>query len=158
MKTQLSLVLLLSLGSCTVFDKNADTIFAKDEVIAELDHYYTDLSKRDWSAVEGHFFPEAIITTVHEAQGDTPKRVDPVSVKEFIAALKQGPASKPHFEERLIDYKVDIDGGMARVWAKVHTQFGETGNLQEWTGTDAFSLMAQDKRYLIMSLTFPARK
>ncbi len=45
---------------------------------------------------------------------------------------------------------------LAQVWAAYEARFGDPGDIQEWTGIDAFTLLRFDGRWRIASIAFVA--
>ncbi len=127
---------------------------AKDSVRAELLAYYSDFSARDWPAFASHFWPGADITTIWQPPGEDRMRVDPTSVEEFIAAAPRGPGSRSIFEERMISFEVRIFRNLAQAWVRYHARFGEPGDILEWEGIDAFTLLELNGQWKIAALVF----
>lgn len=126
----------------------------RDQVLARIEQYYVDFSARDWTRYADHFWPGATLTTVFQPEGETVPRVVITSIESFIAQAPQGPGSKPVFEERMTSADVWASGNLAQVWARYHARFGDPGNLQEWTGIDAFTLLRHEGQWRIVSLTY----
>lgn len=124
------------------------------EVLAELQQYYADLSARDWEAFASHFWPGATITTVWQPPGESQPRVLVTSIPDFVAQAPQGPGSKPIFEEKMTSAEVHLHRNLSQVWARYQARFGDPGQVREWAGIDAFTLMKHDGRWRIVSLAF----
>lgn len=145
--------ILLFLLGC-VSSREGSQNAARAQVLDALHRYYADLSARDWEKFADHFWPRATITTIWQPQGESASRVFASTVPEFVAAAPQGPGSKPIFEERMLDAEIRISGTLAQVWARYAARFGEPGNIMEWTGVDAISLLHHEGRWRMVSLTF----
>ena len=126
------------------------------EVLAELRQYYADFSARDWEAFASHFWKGATITTVWQPPGEAAERVVVTSVPDFVAQAPAGPGSKPIFEETMRDAQVRVFQNLAHVWARYDARFGDPGNVMEWSGIDAFTLMKHDGSWKIVALAFSA--
>lgn len=124
------------------------------EVIDRLEHYYADFSSRDWDAFASHFWPGATLTTVWQPPGADASRVVVTGLDEFIAQAPQGPGSREIFEERMSGAKVLTHGNLAQVWARYEARFGDPGEITEWRGIDAFTLMRHDGEWRIVSLSY----
>ena len=94
------------------------------------------------------------MTTIWEPDGESERRVVFTSVPEFIAELDQGPGSKAIFDERLGTAQVHVSGNLAIVWAEYHVRFGDPGDVREWSGIDAFTLMKHLGVWNISSIAF----
>jgi len=127
---------------------------ARAAVLAELRSYYTDLSTRDWPAFASHFWPGATITTAWQPPGEPFVRVDAQTVPEFIERAPEGPDSRAVFSEELVSADIRVAGNLAQAWVRYRARFGDPGDVEEWEGTDAFSLLQVDGRWKIIALAF----
>ena len=143
-------------GSPAMSDHIAQLIDERERalILAEVTSYYRDLSARDWDAFASHFWRGATVTTIWEPDGESGRRVVFTSVPEFIAEADQGPAGKAIFEEHLTTTEVHLSGNLAVVWAEYRVRFGEPGDVREWTGIDAFTLMKHVGIWKITSVAF----
>lgn len=123
-------------------------------ILAELHSYYRDFSARDWAAFADHFWPGATITAVWQPPGADAPAVTVTTVPEFVAAAPEGPGSRAVFEEAMLDARIRRSGGLAQAWVRYRARFGDPGALQEWEGTDAFTLMQHGGQWRIVSLAF----
>jgi hypothetical protein len=130
----------------------------RQEVLTELKRYYTDFSARDWKAYASHFWPRATLTTVWQPPGESAPRVVTTTLDEFIKQTPLGPDSKPIFEERMLEAVVRGYENLAQVWARYAARFGEPGQVMEWKGVDAFTLMKHGGRWRIVSLSYTDEK
>jgi hypothetical protein len=125
-------------------------------VTAELERYYADLSARDWPAFAEHFWPGATITTSWQPPGEPAIRGDVQTVEDFVAQAPEGPGSRAIFEEWMLESEVRVAGNLASAWVRYGARFGDPGDVMEWTGVDAFSLLRCAGRWRIVSLAFAA--
>ncbi len=136
---------------------DASEYAARDaEILDAVSAYYDALSARDWEAFAECFWPGATITTVWQPQGEPAPRVFSVSIPEFVAKAPEGPGSKPIFEEHMLGAQVWFQGTVAQVRADYVARFGDPGQVMEWTGIDALTLMEHEGRWRITSLAFAA--
>ena len=133
---------------------NADTTL----VLAALSGYYRDFSARDWDLFAEHFWPGATIAVVWQPPGAEAPRVSVTTVPEFVAAAPEGPGSRAIFEERMVDARIRVADGLAQAWVRYRARFGTPGDVQEWTGIDAFSLMHHAGQWRIVSLAFQSEE
>ena len=143
-----------SLAGDTITLSPAAPDSVRDMVMATLEQYYADFSARDWTRFREHFWPGATLTTVWQAAEDSLPRVSVTSVERFIELAPQGPGSREIFEERMTGADVRADGSIAQVWATYKARFGDPGEISEWSGTDAFTLMRHNGRWRITSLAY----
>jgi hypothetical protein len=127
---------------------------AREEVLLELRAYYKDFSARDWRAFADHFWPGATITTIWQPEGEPKRRVVITPLDRFVAEAAKGPGSREIFEEWMIDAQVDLSEDLAQVWASYGARFGDPGEVMEWKGIDAFTLLKQEGRWRIVSLVY----
>ncbi|MGH7501680.1 MAG: nuclear transport factor 2 family protein [Longimicrobiales bacterium] len=126
----------------------------RDQVLAAVQQYYADLSARDWQRFRDHFWNGATLTTVWQQPGDSMPRVNVTTVDRFIDLAPEGPGSREIFEEKLTSAEVRADDQLAQVWAKYEARFGDPGDVREWSGTDAFTLMLHEGRWRIVSVAY----
>ena len=125
-------------------------------ILSELTGYYRDLSARDWDAVASHFWRGAVVTTVWQPDGESQRRVDFISVPRFIAEMDPGPDGDVFFEENLGNAEVHFEGNVAVVWAEYEARLGDPGDIRQWKGIDAFTLMKHVGVWKITSMAFAA--
>jgi len=123
-------------------------------VLGELEQYYADFSNRDWDAYSSHFWPGATLATVWQPPGEDEPRVVILGIDEFVAQAHQGPGSREIFEERMVEAEVKASGNLAQVWARYDARFGDPGDVDEWSGIDAFTLIEHDGEWRIISLSY----
>jgi hypothetical protein len=127
---------------------------AELEVRSVLESYYGAFSELAWPRFEGHFWPGATLTTVWMPPGETEVRVVATSVPDFIAQASIGPGSREIFEERLVSASITAKGSLAQAWVRYHARFGDPGDVMEWEGTDAFTLLKHEDQWRISSLAY----
>jgi ketosteroid isomerase-like protein len=119
---------------------------------AEITSYYRDLSARDWDAFAAHFWRGATVSSVWEPD-DEGRRVVFSTVPEFIVESDPGPDVL--FDEQLGTAQVHVSGNLAIVWAQYRVRFGDQpGNVREWSGIDAFTLIKHVGVWKITSMAF----
>ncbi len=131
---------------------------ARADVLAELRGYYADLSARDWPAFASRFWPGATISTAWQPPGEAAVRAYVQTVQEFIDQAPRGPGSREIFSEELVSAEIRVAGSLAQAWVRYRARFGDPGDVAEWEGTDAFSLLLVDGRWKIVSLAFAAAR
>lgn len=124
------------------------------EVRQVLNSYYSALSARDWPLFEDHFWPGATMTTVWTPAGEDVPRVVATTIPEFVGQAPQGPGSREIFEESLLSVTITVRDGLAQAWARYRARFGDPGDIAEWEGFDAFTLLKHDGEWKISSLAY----
>jgi hypothetical protein len=127
---------------------------AETEVLRTLESYYTAFSARDWPLFEAHFWPGATLTTIWTPSGEDAERVVTTTVPSFVAQAPEGPDSREVFEERLVSAEITVEGGLAQAWVRYRARFGDPGDIFEWEGLDAFTLMRHGGQWKITSLAY----
>ncbi len=119
-----------------------------------LESYYAAFSDRDWPRFAEHFWPGATMATIWTPAGEDEDRVVVVSVPDFVAQTPSGPDSREIFEERMVSARIEAEGDLAQAWTEYAARFGDPGDVIEWRGLDAFTLMRHGGRWKIVSLAY----
>ena len=75
---------------------------------------------------------------------------------DFVEQAPLGPGSREIFEERMLSARITTSGGLAQAWVDYDAHFGEPGELHEWAGVDAFTLLHHEGRWRIVSIAYVA--
>ena len=143
--------------SCCSSENNTETIATEEkELYNILTDYYQTMSNRDWNRYKTFFIDKAILTTIWQENQDSIPKIFTSSITEFIAKTGEGPDSQPIFEEKMIDAKISVKGGLAQAWVKYEAKFGTAEALMEWKGYDLFSFMRFEKEWKIISIAYEA--
>jgi hypothetical protein len=126
----------------------------RDQVLAVVEQYYADLSDRDWPNVRAHFWPGATLTTTWQPPGEPVERVVMTTIEAFIDQAPQGPGSRAVFSEAMTSAIVRGNNDLAQVWAAYDARFGDPGDIQEWSGIDAITLLRFEGRWRISSIAY----
>lgn len=126
------------------------------EVRDALVEYYADFSARDWDAFAAHFHEGATLSTVWSPAPESPPELMVMTIPDFVAQAPQGPGSQPIFEERMTDAEIRVTGDLATAWASYDARFGSPGEVMEWSGIDAFTLIRFEGEWRIVSLAYVA--
>ncbi len=121
-----------------------------------LESYYDVFSARDWPRFAEHFWPGATMNTIWTPSGETVARVVATTIPEFVSQAPEGPGSREIFEERLVSTKIRVEGGLAQAWTEYDARFGDPGNVFEWEGVDAFTLLRHQGEWRISTLVYLA--
>jgi hypothetical protein len=149
--------LLVAAAGCSLEYAPPDARTAGADSIPVLDAlraYYRDFSARDWEAFQDHFWPGATITTIWQQPGDDSARVHVSTIDAFVAQAPQGPGSRSIFEESMLSSRIRVTGTLAQAWVRYRARFGDPGDVMEWEGTDAVTLLRHEGRWRIVALVF----
>lgn len=119
-----------------------------------LESYYDAFSDREWDRFQDHFWPGATLTTVWTPPGETSPRVVASTVPDFVEQAPAGPGSREIFEERMVAAEITVEGDLAQAWVRYRARFGDPGDVMEWTGIDAVSLLRHEGSWRIVSLAY----
>jgi len=122
------------------------------EIRAVIAGLFEGMSKRDAKKMEESFAREAFLQTVQ--QTDEGNIVKNTSVTGFLNGLASIPA-EVELEERMLDYKINVDGGMASVWAPY--EFYVDGKLSH-CGVNSFQLVRFPEGWKIVYIIDTRRK
>ncbi len=154
------LVAWLLVGGCEVGDEPIESPSEQTpsrdarDVEQFLTGYYDALSARDWERFADRFHEGAHIAFV---MPDSTGSVDGVtfqSIPEFISLAPLGPGSREIFEERMTGSTIHTSGELAAAWVRYEARFGDPGDVMEWTGTDAITMIRINNRWQITSLAY----
>ncbi len=94
------------------------------------------------------------MATIWTPAGEDDDRVVAVSVPDFVAQTPSGPDSREIFEERMVSARIEAEGDLAQAWTEYTARFGDPGDVIEWRGLDAFTLMRHGGQWKIVSLAY----
>jgi hypothetical protein len=123
-----------------------------------LNNYYQTMSARNWTQYRDYFWPGATITTAWIQPGDSIETVDVTTIDDFIRETPMGPDSKPVFEEKMTDFRIEVQGDLAQAWVSYEATFGKPDSLMHWQGTDLFTLLRHNGNWKIVSLVFESKE
>jgi hypothetical protein len=127
---------------------------AEADVLRAIESYYDAFSSRNWALFEEHFWPGATMTTIWAPPGEEVARVLATTVPDFVAQAPEGPGSREVFEERLVSANITVEGVLAQAWVRYSARFGDPGDISEWEGRDAFTLLRYSGQWRITSLAY----
>lgn len=119
-------------------------------VMRPITALFAGLAARDGGAILAQVRPDGGATVALERPDGT-RTVRHLAWSAFAAGIKPGPE---HYEERLSDIAIDIDGDIAMVWAPY--VFLVDGKAQH-CGTDHFDLVREQASWKIVNVTWSQR-
>lgn len=123
-------------------------------ILAAAERYYDALSARDWDAFASAFWPGATLATIWRPPGTPGDTVTFTTVPEFVEQAPLGPGSREIFEERMVSSTVL--GALAVVWARYEARFGDSGDITEWEGRDAITMLRHAGEWRITQIAYVA--
>ena len=124
------------------------------EIEQLLNGYYSAMSNRDWDRYAQFFSEKATLTTIWQIDSAGSPVIYSNTISEFLAQTEFGPDSQPVFEEKMIDFAIDVKKNLATAWVKYDAKFGTKENLHEWSGNDLFSFIRFEDQWKIVSIVY----
>ena len=123
---------------------------AEAAVMAPINAMFAGLEARNGAAIVAQTRPEGGATAVAEKPDGT-RAIRHLSWADFAGGIKPGPE---HYQEKLLDPVVEIDGDIAMVWSRyVFTIDGKPHHC----GIDHFDLVRQNGAWKILNITWSSR-
>ena len=119
-------------------------------VMAPINAMFAGLATRDGAAILAQVRPEGGATVAAENPDGT-RSIRHLSWTEFAGGIKPGPE---HYEERLSDPAIEVDGDVAMVWSPY--VFMIDGKLHH-CGVDHFDLIRENGAWKILNITWSKR-
>jgi hypothetical protein len=119
-----------------------------------LERYYRDFNSRDWAALAGHFWFDAEIATVWRVPGEDSDRVVRTSIDEFFGDAPRENPFHEDFDTWMVSSNVSVYENLAQAWVWYGARLNTAGELAEWDGVDAFTLLKHDDVWKIAALMF----
>ncbi|WP_224483007.1 nuclear transport factor 2 family protein [Robertkochia aurantiaca] len=125
----------------------------KEQLIKVVDDFFIAFHKQDTSAIKEYVQPDMLLQTTGEnEEGEVQLRSS--SLSEFLTRLAAIPEVNA-YEEKLLDYKVLIDGPMAQVWTPY--EFWFDGQFSH-CGVNSFQMVKLNGKWKIIYLIDTRRK
>lgn len=123
---------------------------AEAAVLAPINAMFAGLEARDSAAILAQTRPEGGATVASEKPDGT-HSIRHLSWADFAAGIKAGPE---HYQEKLLDPAVEIDGDIAMVWSRyVFTIDGKVHHC----GVDHFDLVRENGTWKLLNVTWSSR-
>ena len=123
---------------------------AEAAVMAPINAMFAGLEARNGAAIIAQTRPEGGATAVAEKPDGT-RAIRHLSWADFAGGIKPGPE---HYQEKLLDPAVEIDGDIAMVWSRyVFTIDGKPHHC----GIDHFDLVRENGAWKILNITWSSR-
>jgi len=145
-------ILLLSCFIVTSFTFAQDN-FSEADARQVVDTFFEGFHKGDTVQMRSVLAPVVGMQSVHSTK-DGKHVLSDSNMDNFIVAIAKRPVSD-QWDERLLDYKVNIDGNLAHVWTPYEFYFN--GNFSH-CGANAFTIAKMDDGWKIVHLIDSRRK
>lgn len=141
--------LVLGLMCITGYTQSSEALLAKQAV----DGFFEAFHLQDSIAMKKKMHPEIILRTIsHNREGNSQLKNEDVHV--FLRSIVSIPDSV-QFQERLLDYQIQLDGPLANVWTPY--EFWLNGEFHH-CGVNSFQLVKQADSWKIINLIDTRRK
>lgn len=114
--------------------------------------FFEGFHSRDTLKIKSVCHEKMLLQSIAESKKGT--KFSEESAKEFIQSFAKFP-KELQFEERLLDYKIQIDGAMAHVWTPY--EFYVNGSFSH-SGVNSFTLFYENNQWKIVHLIDTRRK
>lgn len=119
-------------------------------VMAPINAMFAGLATRDGAAILAQTRPEGGATVVIE-KADGTRSIRHLNWTDFAGGIKPGPE---HYEERLGDPAIEVDGDIAMVWSSyLFTVDGKPHHC----GADHFDLVRENGAWKVLNVTWSQR-
>jgi hypothetical protein len=152
MKNLLLALLFAGCFSPTLLAQNSRFSAAEQEIIKVIDTFFTHFHQRDSAKLRLLCYPNVQLQAVKYKDGKPEISQD--SLQGFLKAIGSIPTTLK-IEERLLDYKVQIDADLATVWTPY--QFFVNDKLSH-QGANAFTLVRINGTWQITAIIDTRRK
>lgn len=133
---------------CFSMISTAQEIEVKQSIITFFEGFHS----RDTLKIKSVCHEKMLLQSIAESKKGT--KFSEESAKEFIQSFAKFP-KELQFEERLLDYKIQIDGTMAHVWTPY--EFYVNGSFSH-SGVNSFTLFSENNQWKIVHLIDTRRK
>jgi hypothetical protein len=145
--------ILLFLLGITFSISSAQSEFTPEDAKKVVDIFFEGFHEGDTLKMRGVMAGKLQLQTAfNDQQGNA--RISTSSIDQLLQAIAQRPADQK-WDERLLDYKVQIDGNLAHVWTPY--QFWLNGTFSH-CGANAFTLGKTDEGWKILHLIDSRRR
>jgi len=124
----------------------------ENEVKKSIQTFFEALQTRDTTKMQSVCYKHLILESIEEHRGQG--RLDFEAASEFYRQISRIPADKD-IEERILGYKINIDGTLAHVWAPY--EFYINGKLSH-SGVNSFQLFYDGGIWQIVYIIDTRRK
>lgn len=135
-----------------IFSFSIATHAQDTEAKKAVELFFEGFHSRDTLKIKSVCHEKMLLQSIAEGKKGT--KFSEESAKEFIQSFAKFP-KELQFEERLLDFKIQIDGAMAHVWTPY--EFYVNGSFSH-SGVNSFTLFFENKEWKIVHLIDTRRK
>lgn len=138
---------------CIAFAGNAQSTFTEKDAKQVVDTFFDGFHEGDTLKMKSVLHDEVVLQTVY-SRSESEHHLSTLGAKDLLTAIVNRPASQK-WDERLLDYRIQIDGNLAQVWTPY--EFWLNGTFSH-CGANAFTLIRTNEGWKILTLIDSRRK
>ena len=122
------------------------------EVQKTIDDFFVGLNAKDTTTIRKHCYKDVIVQTIIKTKLGNQLKTD--KFKDFLVSISTIP-TEVIIDEKLLDYKIEIDGNLAHVWTPY--EFYVNGSLRH-KGVNSFTLFKESTAWQIIHIIDTRRR
>lgn len=128
-------------------------IFSQEkEVQKTIDDFFMGLNSKDTTAIRKQCYKEISVQTILKTKLGNQLKTD--NFNDFLVSIATIP-TEVKIEEKLLDYKIEVDGNLAHVWTPY--EFYVNGGLSH-KGVNSFTLFKESTEWKIIYIIDTRRR
>jgi hypothetical protein len=132
---------------------SSQDIFSDEDARSVIDTFFEGFHKGDTTIIRSVLHDEVVMQTVFtDAEGN--HRLVDSEMDDLLKAIAERPETQK-WDERLLDYSIQIDGNLAQVWTPYEFWLNDTFS---HCGANAFTLIRTDAGWRILHLIDSRRR
>lgn len=122
------------------------------EVQKTIDDFFVGLNSKDSTLIRKQCYKDVVVQTIHKTKLGNQLKTD--NIKNFLISISTIP-KEVIIEEKLLDYKIEVDGNLAHVWTPY--EFYVNGNISH-KGVNSFTLFKESNDWQIIHIIDTRRR
>jgi len=136
-----------------LFLASSSLIFSQEkEVQKTIDDFFVGLNTKDTTAIRKQCYKDIIVQTILKTKIGNQLKTD--NFNDFLVSIATIP-TEVIIEEKLLDYKIEVDGNLAHVWTPY--EFYVNGVLSH-KGVNSFTLLKENFDWQIIHVIDTRRR
>lgn len=136
-----------------LFLASSSLIFAQEkEVQKTIDDFFVGLNSKDTTTIRKQCYKDIVVQTILKTKIGNQLKTD--NFNDFLVSIATIPA-EVIIEEKLLDYKIEVDGNLAHVWTPY--EFYVNGVLSH-KGVNSFTLFKENFDWQIIHVIDTRRR
>lgn len=136
-----------------MFLASSSLIFSQEkEVQKTIDDFFVGLNSKDTTAIRKQCYKDIVVQTILKTKIGNQLKTD--NFNDFLVSIATIP-TEVIIEEKLLDYKIEVDGNLAHVWTPY--EFYVNGALSH-KGVNSFTLFKENFDWQIIHVIDTRRR